>query len=168
METADGQLLTTGAAAKLLGASRQHVVNLCNRGDLRYVHVGSHRRVPQTEIEDLLARTATMTRDQVRSLWLGYAVAGRLVADPESGLSRARTNLAHLQSVHTKGQAARWLREWEHLLNGPLDDVLEALTSKSMHARELRQNSPFAGLLSDSERQAVLAASRGITNVSVA
>lgn len=168
MTRADERLLTTGAAAKLLGTSRQHVVNLCDRGDLRCVHVGSHRRVPQTDIEDLLARTATMTRDQVRSLWLGYAVAGRLVADPDSGLSRARTNLAHLQSLHTKGQAARWLREWEHLLDGPLDKVLEVLTSKSVHARELRQNSPFAGLLPDSERQAVLAASRRVTNVFVA
>jgi hypothetical protein len=60
--------------------------------------------------------------------------------------------------VHAGGSARRWLAEWERLLDGPIAGVLEALTSRATRARELRQNSPFAGVLSERERQAALAA----------
>lgn len=97
-----------------------------------------------------------MTRDQVRSLLLGYAVAGRLVAEPEAVLTRARRNLGRLKSA-TGGGSNPWLGQWERLLDGPLIDVLRALTSDSPASRELRQNSPFAGVLSQVERSKVLA-----------
>ena len=45
MATTGSGLLTTGEVAKLLGTSRQQVVNLCERGDLPFVMVGKHRRV---------------------------------------------------------------------------------------------------------------------------
>ncbi|WCE40601.1 helix-turn-helix domain-containing protein [Brevibacterium sp. BDJS002] len=37
--------LTTGETAKRLGVSRQHVVDLCNRNELSFVKVGTHRRI---------------------------------------------------------------------------------------------------------------------------
>lgn len=154
--TESGELLTTGEAAKVLGTSRQHVVDLCKRGDLPFVTVGTHRRVRRSDLEALRTRTERLTRDQRRSLWIGHAAAGKLVADPDAVLDRARRNLTRLQQTHTRGQVARWLAEWERILNGPLDGVLEALTSTSPRARELRQNSPFAGLLSEPERAQVL------------
>ena len=43
------------------------------------------------------------------------------------------------------------------LLDGPLMDLLRALTSHSVRSRELRQNSPFAGILAEDERRSVLA-----------
>ena len=46
-------LLRTGDAARLLGVSRQHVVNLCDRGEIACVFVGSHRRIPADEIQRL-------------------------------------------------------------------------------------------------------------------
>ena len=52
--------------------------------------------------------------------------------------------------------AARRLAEWERLLAGPAEGVLEALTSRTPRARELRQNSPFAGVLSEEERHKAL------------
>jgi hypothetical protein len=52
------------------------------------------------------------------------------------------------------------LQQWQVLLDGPLDDLLEVLTSPTPRARELRQNAPFADVLSDEERAAVLKASR--------
>jgi hypothetical protein len=68
--------------------------------------------------------------------------------------------LAKLKAKHSRGVSRRWLDEWETLLRGPLDRVLEALTSRAPRARELRQNSPFAGILNEQERQRVLAAFR--------
>ncbi len=154
------ELLTTGEAAKILGTSRQHVVDLCDRGDLPFVTVGTHRRIRRSDVEALRSRTQRLTRDQLRSLWISHAVAGKLVAEPDEVLSRARRNLTKLQRTHTRGQGARWLAEWDHIVNGPIEGVLDALTSTSPRARELRQNSPFAGLLSEDERAKVLNAFR--------
>ena len=149
-------LVTTGEAAKLLSTSLQHVVDLCDRGDLPFSTVGRHRRARRTDLEVLAARTQRLTRDQLRSLWLSQGIAGKLVADPNRVLHRARRNLAHMRSIHTRGQGARWLAEWEQILNGPPETVLDALTSPAPRARELRQNSPFAGVLTDKERLQIL------------
>lgn len=149
-------LITTGEAAKLLGASRQHVVDLCDRGDLSFATVGCHRRVSRADVEVLSARTQRLTRDELRSLWINQAVAGKLVRDPDRVLDLARRNLAHLRSVHRRGQGARRLEEWEQILAAPVERILEVLTSRMPHARELRQNSPFAGVLTEKERAQIL------------
>ena len=155
MLASDGdELLTTGEAATILNSSRQHVVDLCDQGLLPFVTTGTHRRVRRADLDALLSRTQRLTRDQERSLWLAYAIAGKLVADPLGVLDKGRANLSVLKGHRA---ARRWLAEWEKLLDGPLDGVLEALTSRAPRARELRQNSPFAGVLDEEERQQVLA-----------
>ncbi len=150
-------LLTTGEAARLLGTTRQHVVNLCNAGSLPYSVAGKHRRVSRHDVEALRTRSTHLTRDQLRSLWLAHAVAGRLVEEPEAGIARASSNLISLKA-HARGAAKEWLLQWQALLERPLDEILEALTSRSPRSRELRQNTPFAGILSEAQRSAVLAA----------
>jgi hypothetical protein len=42
------------------------------------------------------------------------------------------------------------------VLDGGLDAIIHVLISRSEEARELRQNSPFAGVLSDETRLRVL------------
>jgi excisionase family DNA binding protein len=153
------ELLTTGEAAALLNSSRQHVVDLCERGELPFTTVGTHRRIRRVDVEALRSRTERMTRDQRRSLWLAYAIAGQIVADPQRAILLAKRNLEHMR-VSSRGQARRWLDEWERLLDGPIDQVLATLVSPSPKGRELRQNSPFAGLLSDAERGDILDAWR--------
>lgn len=148
------ELLTTGEAAALLGASRQHVVNLIDRGDLPATRIGTHRRVRRGDLLAVRSASVRSTRDQERSLWLGIAVAGELVRDPRRTLEAAHTTLAETARPN------RWTKEWADLLDGPLFGVLRALTSDTVHARELRQNSPFAGVLSDHDRQQVLDAFR--------
>jgi excisionase family DNA binding protein len=153
------QLLTTGEAARVLNSSRQHIVDLCDRGDLPFTTVGTHRRVRRGDVEAMQERTNRLTRDQRRSLWLSHAVAGRIASDPEGSIETARRNLNAMRKV-SRGQTKKWLDEWERLLEGPVNRVLRSLTSASPANRELRQNSPFAGLLSDDERAAVLDAWR--------
>ena len=155
LEEQSDELLTTGEAAKLLNSSRQHIVDLCNRGDLPYVTVGTHRRIRRSDVESHRNRTARMTRDQRRSLWLSYAVAGELVRDPARSIRLANENLQQLRAK-VRGQASRWIDEWQRLLNGTLYRLLRDYTSQSPKGRELRQNSPFAGVLADSDRQRVL------------
>lgn len=150
------ELLTTGQAAQLLGSSRQHVVDLCESGDLPYLTVGTHRRLRREDVEEARQRTTRSNRSDRRSRWLNIAVAGELVRDPETVLNRAHANLERLQEKHPRGQGAMWLRQWEKLLGGPVEDVLDVLTSQTPRARELRANSPFAGVLSTKERDEVL------------
>lgn len=149
------ELLTTGEAAALLSSSRQHVVDLCERGELPFTTVGTHRRIRRADVEALRARTQRLTRDQRRSLWLAYAVAGRIVADPQRAQDLARRNLERMRAS-SRGQARRWLDEWGRLLDGPIEELLAMLVSPSPKGRELRQNAPFAGLLSEPERAKVL------------
>ena len=150
--------LSTGQAARLLGVSRQHVVDLCDRGALRCVRIGTHRRIQRIDIEALLE--PHLTRDQERSLWLHSAVAGRLVLEPKATLDRARRNLEELDRKHPSGMASTWIAYWRSAMERGTDAVLELLTSRSPLAVELRQNSPFAGVLSPDDRARTLDAFR--------
>ena len=150
------ELLTTGEAAVLLGSSRQHVVDMCDQGLLPYVWVGAHRRLRRADVEAVLR--PELTRDQLKALWLHRAVAGRLVTEPEAVLDKAAENLRRLRQVHPDGMAATWLSRWQAVLDAGVETVLETLTSRAADAVELRQNSPFAGVLPEAERRAVLAA----------
>jgi excisionase family DNA binding protein len=152
----DSELLTTGEVAALLRSSRQHVVDLCDRGLLPYIKIGTHRRIRRVDLEAIL--TPALTRDQLKAIWLHRAVAGRLVADPATVLAKAASNLDRLAAIHPDGMAARWLERWRQILNSGTEAVLDVLTSRSPSATDLRQNSPFAGVLSEPERHAVLSA----------
>jgi len=159
----DGELLTTGQAAALLGCSRQHVVDLCERGALPSLTVGTHRRVARADVDALagaIAGTRTRRPEQVRSLWLHRAVAGRLARDPERVLRRASRNLDRLERAHPTGMSARRLARWRRLIEQGPESVMRILVAESAEADELRQNSPFAGVLPDADRLAILRAHR--------
>ena len=57
----------------LLRSSRQHVVDMCERGLLPYIKVGSRRRLRRADVEAILR--PELTRDQLKALWLHRAVA---------------------------------------------------------------------------------------------
>jgi hypothetical protein len=50
----------------------------------------------------------------------------------------------------------RYADEWESVLEKPLPEVRRVLTADEPHADDLRQNSPFAGLLTEPERRRIL------------
>ncbi len=150
------QFLTTGEAAHLLGTSRQHVVDLCDRGELSYQRTPVHRRLLRKDIDAVMRDRKEMTREELRSLWLNRAVAAHLARDPERVLTRARHNLERFSQIHSGSSVEHWLRRWENVLAGGPEVVMEALTSTSPDAAELRQNSPFPGVLPQNERRQVL------------
>ena len=94
-----------------------------------------------------------MTREERRSLRLHRAIARRLEGDPDAVLERARETLALMRRVHP--EAERLFREWEVLLDRPVLELIPALTDPSPGARELRQVTPFAGVLTAAERAEV-------------
>ena len=156
MKRESGEHLTTGQAAQLLGTSRQHVVDLCNRGDLVCRTTPVHRRLLRRDVEAFARRRSGMTREELRSLWLNRAVAARLARDPDRVLARARRNLDRFSLVHASSGTARWLKRWEAVLDEGPEAVMETLTSTAPDAAELRQNSPFPGVLPENERREVL------------
>jgi excisionase family DNA binding protein len=149
------ELIRTGEAAVLLGCSRQHVVDLCDSGRLPMVRGGgSHRYVRRSDVLALAHRP--LTREQEQSRWLHAAIASRLVAEPDLVLGRARANLDRFNAVHAGTMAAHWLGLWRNALDSGPDRVLTALMSETPQATEMRQNSPFTGILPPDERRAVL------------
>jgi hypothetical protein len=107
---------------------------------------------------------ADLRREEVRSLLLAYAVAGRLVTDPDTTLAVAQENLRRTRQSATGGSATVWLDAWQRLIDGPLLELLAVLTGTSTWSRDLRQNSPFAGVLTPQERAQVLATHRRLAS----
>jgi excisionase family DNA binding protein len=149
-------LVSTGQAAILLRSSRTHVVDLCLRGLLPHVRVGGQRRIRRADVEALIE--PGLSRDEMESLWLHRAVAGKVVANPSALLAAAAINLRRLRRLHPEGRAWEWLDRWDAVLDEGVEAVLEALTSSAEYAVELRRTSPFAGVLNEDERIAVVEA----------
>ena len=129
--------------------------------------VGSHRRVLKSDVEWLRQSGHRLTADQRRSIRMGHALAGQIVLDPEGARTLARTNLDRQRQAHPRGKAQQWFSKWEHLLEGTgisaevfwagAESIFTDLTPIN---RELRQNNPFAGLLTDDQRERVIASAR--------
>jgi hypothetical protein len=94
-----------------------------------------------------------MTREERRSLHLHRAIARRLERFPEEVLARARDTLSLMRSKHP--EASQLFREWEVILDRPVSEIVSALIDPSSHGRELRQVTPFAGVLTAEERTEV-------------
>lgn len=147
--------LTTGETADMLGVSRQHVVDLCDRGELSCTRAGTHRRIHRADVQALV--WPALTREQVKSLWLHRALLGPLMLDPGTVIEHARQNIATWLPQHRgDGVAARYLRRWQQVLDDGIDAIVAVLTGVDERSSELRQNSPFAGVLSDDERRRAL------------
>lgn len=150
--------ISTGVAAVILGCSRQHVVDLCDQGVLRSVSPGVHRRLRRDEVEAFARRRTRgeLTPDQLRSLWLHRAVAAHVARDPERAFEIARENIRRSRDRGPARGTAHWLRRWEDLIARGPEPVMDMLTSRSPIACEMRQSSPFAGVLPEAERLAIL------------
>jgi excisionase family DNA binding protein len=146
-------MLTTGQVARLLGCSRQHVVDMCNAGELESTTIGTHRRIARSDVERLLPRGVRLRREEERSLWLHRALLSHLLRDPDQVMAHARANLERWRGQHREdGMSMHWLRRWERLLDAGVDGVADVLASRNPESIELRANSPFAGVLDESER----------------
>lgn len=97
---------------------------------------------------------------------LAEAVAARVLADPVRARVVGRRNLAVMRASGAGEPAMRWLARWEALLGGPLEELLGALEDGSPEGRSLRQCSPFAGLLTPSQRWGVIRAARAADRAS--
>ena len=88
--------------------------------------------------------------DQV-SLELARLVAERLRWQPEL-VDFARANLTRWSQRNASAPSLlRCYDEWLQILSRPIEEICALLCSASDNAQRLRQNSPFAGVLSPTE-----------------
>lgn len=125
-------------------------VNLSCRPHVYPACVGTHHPAA--------VKDRPMTREERRSLHLHRAIARRLERSPEVVLARARETLSLMRGKHP--EAEQLFREWEVILDRPVSELGPALIDPSPRGRELRQVTPFAGVLTAAERTEVYNSSR--------
>jgi hypothetical protein len=126
---------------------------------------GGARRYPLTP-------TMARQRDAARRLRLGKPAAGR---DRNHDRARARS-LAYHRAVAKRLRKPmvdearhvlfrwrdqgridqRYVDRWEQVLSRPVSEIRQALVDDSQEGDDLRQNSPFPGMLSEPERQRIV------------
>ena len=96
-----------------------------------------------------------MPHDRVerRSLALHRAIAAKLREQPEL-LAIARDNLERW--MRAGGRSMPYLERWKQLVEGPFDELLERIQEESPGMTDLRQSTPFAGVLEPRERWRIL------------
>jgi hypothetical protein len=95
-----------------------------------------------------------MTREDLRSLAFHRAISDLLRANPESSVNRARKNLERLAGMHP--YASTLFDQWRDWLSLPLEILIEKILDPLPEASEMRQVSPFSGLLNQQQRALVL------------
>lgn len=115
-------------------------------------------RVEQLDPEKVLPRRYRRDMDrsghrpaELRSLAYHRAVAQRLDA---RAIREARLRLDRWRSEGKVDE--RYAARWEPLLSRPIDQIARVISRDTPAGRDLRQNSPLVGVLSEPERRRVL------------
>ena len=93
-----------------------------------------------------------------RSLAMHCKIVQKISRDPLL-IDKAKANLSRW-SAKIDGPKPRYLKEWQEILDKPWLTIAEMMTSMSEDATRLRSSSPFAGILSEEEREQIYAAFR--------
>ena len=126
-------------------------------GDRRYVLAPTlvrHRKAAQgldLQVFQLDAERGNHERARARSLAYHRAVARRL---RKPMVEEARYVLFRWRDQGRIDE--RYADRWEQLLSHPLPEIRRALVDECKDYDDLRQNSPFAGLLSEPERRRIV------------
>jgi transcriptional regulator with XRE-family HTH domain len=143
--------LTQGQLADLAATSRERI-NTYEREQVSPQADTLERVLAAMQCE--LTAVPALTFEERRSLAISSAVAAKLRENPAAVLAKARENIMKMRSIGPSEQ--RWVDVWESLLALGATHVEALLTSTDQFARDLRQSSPFAGMLTDSERRDAL------------
>jgi len=87
-------------------------------------------------------------RLEERSIALHREIAKRVRANPEL-IVMVRKNLE--QWIEKSGEIPVW-NEWNKILGKSMDEIIGLMVSPGEKARQLRQSSPFCGILTPKER----------------
>lgn len=95
-------------------------------------------------------------REERVAMELHRELAGKLRDDPQRVLEVAPKNLGRLRTRLTSPISRTWVNRWSELIDSPVDRLITGMLADTPEGRELRQNSPFAGALTQDERLAAI------------
>ncbi len=95
-----------------------------------------------------------MTREDKRSLAFHRAIVEILAKNPAPVLNRAIRNVEKLAKMHPGAQ--KLFNQWNCWLALPLENLASKLLDPLPEAREMRQVSPFSGVLGPQQRTRIL------------
>lgn len=99
----------------------------------------------------------SLTYEKLKSLYLHKAVINELRKDEESVIRIARENIEAWRDNHrADGMSVKYLDEWSKVLDEGTAHITEVLRGVDEYSCDLRQNTPFAGVLSEEQRLEVL------------
>jgi hypothetical protein len=101
---------------------------------------------------------ALRARRERRSLAIAAATAAAVERDFDGARNLARRNLEQAASVVGDNQGQWWIAQWREAITRGPKAVRNVLLDPSDHGHDMRQMAPFAGLLTEEERAAALAA----------
>lgn len=168
---AAGQIPTVVTPAGRLEVPRQFVVEMAElieelkrKGERRHpLSAALHRRRSNAEgIRDSIAsrrrrppRGSRLPRGrrtaEERSLAYHQIVAERL---NERLVDEARQRVEAL--ARERHMHPRYQERWQELLSRPIPEIAEAITRDDQEGHDLRQNTPFAGVLNEQERRQII------------
>lgn len=145
---------------RLCGVTQSHLADLAGTSQPTIAAYESGSKTPNLSTLRRLARALglevrlqfvpAMSREDRRSLALHESIAQRLSKNPDVVLRKARRTLDLMRRTHP--HAAPLLTEWDGILRRPILEIVEVLLDPEPKGRELRQVTPFAGVLSAKER----------------
>jgi transcriptional regulator with XRE-family HTH domain len=107
--------------------------------------IGSRRHTPNDQ--------SALEREERVTLELHRAVAKKLVDDPEAVLRIVPANVDRLRRRVRGTSAESWLDEWAELAQlGSLGGLVDVMLGTDQRSIDMRQTSPFLGILTQSER----------------
>lgn len=105
-------------------------------------------------LDPVISFIPRITREDRRSLAYHQVIADKLEKDPAAVINKAQLNLDELERRQPGAQGL--LQRWKEWLQLPPHALSERMRDLGMEAREMRQVTPFAGLLTARERADVL------------
>jgi len=110
-------------------------------------------------VELAISFVSPLTKEDERSLAYHEAICEKLKQNPDIILGKAKKNLEFMSQ---KNPDARWLFElWEKWLGLSTQELIMNCLDLSLLSRDMRQVTPFAGVLSAKERLDVIKKLRG-------
>jgi hypothetical protein len=144
---------------------REAIDELERRGNTRHLLAAAleerrkdaERTVPESPLEEATPSRRPHGHRTADRRGLAYH---RVVADRlnEQMVDEARERIERLAA--DRHLHPRYAEQWRRLLSRPLPDIAQAISADDEEGRDLRQNSPFAGVLNEQERRRIIEAIR--------
>lgn len=108
----------------------------------------------------VLTTTAEARPENAVQLELHRTLLGKLLTDLGPARAIARRNLERMRDSVRGAQARSWLDEWSELVDEAGPRLVDVFLGEDERSIDLRQVSPFAGLLTQEEREASIERAR--------